>query len=101
LENASGSQTSHSATHCAYTHNVETYIYLDSSIDNAIMHEEAEPIDDNDSPTGITEGNNDLFAYMVGQQSSSGDIIECWPLNEHLTSKENGKSMKVHLPRPP
>jgi hypothetical protein len=38
------------------------------------MHEEAEPIGDNVGPTGTTEGNNDLSAYMAVQQSSSGDI---------------------------
>jgi hypothetical protein len=59
LENASGSQTSHSAPHHANTHNVENYIDLDSIIDNAILYEESEPNNDNDGPTGTTEGNND------------------------------------------
>jgi hypothetical protein len=74
LENARRSQTSHPATRRANTHNVETYIDLHRIIDNAIMYDEAEPHNDNDASTGTTEGNNDLLAYMVGQQSSSGDI---------------------------
>jgi hypothetical protein len=71
LENARCSQTSHPTTHYANTHNVETYIDLDSIIDNAILYE---PNNDNDVPTGTTEGNSYLLAYMAGQLSSSGDI---------------------------
>jgi hypothetical protein len=28
-------------------------------------------------------------------------LIKCWEQNEHLTSKRNGKSMKLHPPNPP
>jgi hypothetical protein len=49
-------------------------IDLDSIVGNAIMYEEEEPNNDNDVPTGTTEGNNDLLAYMAGQQPSSGGI---------------------------
>jgi hypothetical protein len=76
LENARCSQTSHPTTRRANTHNVETYIDLDSIIDNTILYEEAEPNNDNDVPPGTTEGNSDLLAYMAGQQSSSGDICQ-------------------------
>jgi hypothetical protein len=76
LENARCSQTSHPTTRRANTHNIETYIDLDSIIDNAILYEEAEPNNDNDVPPGTTEGNSDLLAYMAGQQSSSGDICQ-------------------------
>jgi hypothetical protein len=75
LENAHPSQTSHPATRLLAL-NVETYIDLDSINDNATMYEEAEPYNDNDVPTGTTEGNNYLLAYMAGQQSSSGDICQ-------------------------
>jgi hypothetical protein len=61
LENARRSQTSHPATHRAHTHNIETYIDLDSIIDNAIMNEEAEPNVDSEVPSGTTEGNNREF----------------------------------------
>ena len=74
MENARRNQTSHPTTRHANTHSIETYIDLDSIIDNAIMYEEAEPKNDNDFPTSTTEGNNDQRAYMAGQQSSSGDI---------------------------
>jgi hypothetical protein len=73
LENARRNQTSHPTTRRANTHNIETYIDLDSIIDHAIMYEEAEH-NDNDVPPGTTESNKDLLAYMAGQQSSSGDI---------------------------
>ena len=54
--------------------NIETCIDLDSIIDNSIMNEEAEPNVDSEVLSGTTEGNNNLLAYMAGQQSSSGDI---------------------------
>jgi hypothetical protein len=73
-ENARRNQTSHPTTCRANTHNIETYIDLDSIIDHAIMYEESEPNNDNDVPPGTNESNNDLLAYMAGQQSSSGDI---------------------------
>jgi hypothetical protein len=75
LENGRRSQTSQPATRRANAHNVETYIDLDSIFDNAIMYEDAEPHNDKDAPTGTTEGNNDLLAYMAGKQSSSGGIL--------------------------
>jgi hypothetical protein len=53
---------------------VETYLDIDSIIDNSLMHEEAELIDYNENPTGTAEGNNYILAYMAGQQSSSGNI---------------------------
>jgi hypothetical protein len=37
------------------------------------MYEDAETNNDNDVPTGTTEGNKDLLAYMAGRQSFSGD----------------------------
>jgi hypothetical protein len=101
LENARHNQTSRPTTHHANTNNVETYIDLDSLIDNAIMYEEAEPNNDNDVPLVTTESNNDLLAYMAGQQSSFGDIRQVLAANGHLTSKRSNKSMKVHLPHPP
>jgi hypothetical protein len=81
LENARRSQTSHPATRSGNTHNIETCIDMGSIIDNSIMNEEAKPNIDNEVPSGTTEGNNDLLAYMAWQQSSSGDIRQvCKPL---------------------
>jgi hypothetical protein len=76
LDNACKSQTSHTNTRSANSHHVETYIDLDSIIDNAVMSEDADPNNESEVPTGPAEGNNDLLAYMAGQQSSIGNICQ-------------------------
>jgi hypothetical protein len=74
LANARKSQPSHTNTQCANTHHFETYIDLDSIIDNAVMYEDADTNNYSEVPTGLAKSNNDLLAYMAGQQSSTGDI---------------------------
>jgi hypothetical protein len=65
---AAGHPSPHSTQRRANAHRVEPYVDIGSIIDNAIMHDETELIDDNESPTGTAEGNHDLLAYMAGQQ---------------------------------
>jgi hypothetical protein len=56
----------------------------------------------NDVPTGTTEGNNDLLAYMAGQQSSSGDIHQVLATKQ---APDKQKKRQVNegtsAPRPP
>jgi hypothetical protein len=70
LDNARKSQPSHTNTRRANTHHVETYIDLDSIIDNAVMYEDADPNNDSEVPTGPAESNNNLLAYMAGSVGS-------------------------------
>jgi hypothetical protein len=76
------------------------------------MNEEAEPYVDSEAPSGTTEGNNNLLAYMAGQQSSSGDIHQVlaakrapekqkkWQVNESLSAPPtltmNGDTYYLH-----
>jgi hypothetical protein len=100
LENSRRSQTSHPATRHANPHNIETYIDLDSIIDNGIMNEEAEPNVDTEVPSGTTEGNNDLLAYMDGQQSSSGDILQVLAA-KRAPEKQKKRQVNESLSAPP
>jgi hypothetical protein len=87
--------------HWAKTHTVETYIDIDSIIDNAIMNEEAELIDDNENPAGSAEGNNNVLAYIAEQQSSSGDIRQVLAAKRAPDKQKKQKSTKVYPPHPP
>jgi hypothetical protein len=72
----------------------------DPNNDIEVMSEDADPNNDSEVPMGPAEGNNNLLIYMAGQQSSTGDIHQVLAANP-LTSRTNGKSMKVHSPHPP
>jgi hypothetical protein len=87
LETARGSQTRR-----ANVHNVDTYVDLDSIINNAVMHG-VESTDDDKGPTD-TEGNTDLLAYMAGLQSSSGDICQVFASKQ---APDKQKKLQVNV----